>query len=128
MGRPYSVDLRERVVAAIESWMSTGAAAGQFWTGKVTACARARLKWATGRVVPPKQCKPKGSVLDAHADFILRLGCCRFHGHRVKVFWWDRRWTMERRTFSREYKLVAVMTCFVIPIRDSDTPAISCRG
>jgi transposase len=74
MGRPYSVDLRERVVAAIESWMSTGAAAGQFLTGKGTVYARARLKWATGRVVPPKKCKPRGSVLDPHADIILRLG------------------------------------------------------
>src|ERR1700674_3875294 len=30
-----------------------------------------RLKRATGDVRPAKQGKPKGSVLDAHADFIL---------------------------------------------------------
>lgn len=73
MGRPYSMDLRERVVAAIEGGMSTGEAADQFSIGKATAGAWARLKRATGSLAPPKQGKPKGSVLDAHADFILGL-------------------------------------------------------
>jgi transposase-like protein len=36
------------------------------------------------------------------------LGGCRVHGHRVKVFSWDRRWIMGRRTLSREYRLEAV--------------------
>lgn len=73
MGRPYSMDLRERVVAAIEGGMSTGEAADQFSIGKATAGAWARLKRATGSLVPPKQGKPKGLVLDANADFILGL-------------------------------------------------------
>jgi transposase len=71
MGRPYSMDLRERVVSAIEGGMSTRAAAARFSIGIATAGAWARLKRATGEVRPAKQGKPKGSVLDAHADFIL---------------------------------------------------------
>jgi transposase len=71
MGKPYSMDLRERVVAAIEGGMSTRAAAARFSIGIATAGAWARLKRATGAVRPAKQGKPKGSVLDAHADFIL---------------------------------------------------------
>src|SRR6202163_2719831 len=36
------------------------------------------------------------------------MACCRFRGHRVKVSWWNRRWIMERRKFTREFKLEAV--------------------
>jgi transposase len=65
------MDLRERVVAAIAGGLSTGEAARRFLIGKATAGAWARLKRATGEVRPAKQGKPKGSVLDAHAEFIL---------------------------------------------------------
>jgi len=71
MGKPYSVDLRERVVAAIEGGLSTGEAAKRFCVSKAAAGSWARLKRATGWVTPARQGKPKGSVLDAHADFIL---------------------------------------------------------
>jgi transposase len=71
MGKPYGVDLRERVVAAIEAGMSTGEAAKRFCVGKATAGAWARLKRTTGGVAPARQGKPKGSVLDPHADFIF---------------------------------------------------------
>jgi transposase len=71
MGKPYSMDLRERVVAAIENGISTRAAAARFSIGIATAGAWARLKRATGEVHPARQGKPKGSVLDAHAEFIL---------------------------------------------------------
>jgi transposase len=71
MGKPYSMDLRERVVAAIEGGVSTRQAAVQFSIGIATAGTWARLKRATGDVRPAKQGKPKGAVLDAHADFIL---------------------------------------------------------
>jgi transposase len=71
MGKPYSMDLRERVVAAIEGGMSTRQAAARFAIGIATAGTWARLKRATGDVRPAKQGKPKGSVLDAHADFIF---------------------------------------------------------
>ena len=71
MGKPYSLDLRERVVAAIEGGMSTHQAAARFSIGIVTAGTWARLKRSQGDVRPAKQGKPKGSVLDAHADLIL---------------------------------------------------------
>lgn len=73
MGKPYSMDLRQRVVAAIEGGMSTRAAAARFSIGIATAGAWARLKRAMGTVQPCKQGKPKGSVLDVHAEFILGL-------------------------------------------------------
>lgn len=73
MGKPYSMDLRERVIEAIESGESTGEAAKRFAIGKATAGAWSRLKRATGSVEPPRQGKPKASVLDAHAAFIFGL-------------------------------------------------------
>lgn len=73
MGRYYSLDLRERVVTAIEGGLSTSEAAQRFCIGKATAGAWARLKRATGSVAPSRQGKPKGSVLDPHEDFILGL-------------------------------------------------------
>ena len=51
--------------------MSTGQAAKRFSVSISAAGAWARLKRATGSVHPVKQGKPKGSVLDALADFIL---------------------------------------------------------
>jgi transposase len=71
MGKPYSQDLRERVVAAIDTGLSTGEAAKRFCVSKATAGVWARLKRATGGVTPAPQGRPKGSVLDAHADFIF---------------------------------------------------------
>jgi len=73
MGKPLSMDLRERVIGAIEGGLSTRRAAARFSIGIATAGAWARLKRATGAVVPAKQGKPKGSVLDAHTDFIFAL-------------------------------------------------------
>jgi transposase len=73
MGKPYSVDLRERVIAAIEGGMSTRQAAARFSIGIATAGTWSRLKRAKGEVTPARQGKPKGSVLDAHAGFICGL-------------------------------------------------------
>ena len=73
MGKPYSLDLRERVIAAIEGGLSTRQAAARFSIGIATSGAWARLKRANGVVAPARQGKPKGSVLDAHADFIFDL-------------------------------------------------------
>ena len=69
MARAYSLDLRERVVAAIEEGLSTHQAVARF----STAGSWARLKRLQGDVRPGRQGKPKGSVLDAHADFILSV-------------------------------------------------------
>jgi transposase len=71
MGKPYSLDLRERVVAALEGGMSAAQAAARFSIGKATAGAWGRLKRSQGDVRPAKQGKPTGSVLDAHEAFIL---------------------------------------------------------
>lgn len=71
MGKPYSLDLRERVVAAIEGGMSTRRAAALFSVSIAAAGEWGRLKRSQGNVRPAKQGKPKGSVLDAHAEFIL---------------------------------------------------------
>jgi len=73
MGRPLSMDLRERVIAAIEGGMSTRQAAARFSIGIATAGTWARMKRAKGAVTPARQGKPKGSVLDLHADFIGAL-------------------------------------------------------
>lgn len=71
MARAYSMDLRERVVEAIEGGMSTRQAAAAFSIGIATAGAWARRKRVLGDVHPGRQGKPIGSVLDAYADFVL---------------------------------------------------------
>lgn len=73
MGRPLDIDLRRRVVAAIEAGMSTGAAARRFAVSKAAAGAWARLKRATGDVQPKPQGSGTGSILDPHEAFILGL-------------------------------------------------------
>ena len=73
MGKPLSMDLRERVMEAVEGGMSTRQAAARFSIGIATAGSWARLKRAKGSVAPARQGKPKGSVLDPHADFIRDL-------------------------------------------------------
>ena len=71
MGRPYSLDLRERVVTALESGMSTRQAAARFSVSIAAVGEWGRLKRAQGDVRPAKQGKPAGSVLDAHGEFIF---------------------------------------------------------
>jgi len=71
MGKPYSLDLRERVVSALEGGLSTRQAAARFSVGIATAGEWGRLKRSQGDVRPARQGKPKGSVLDRHAEFIL---------------------------------------------------------
>lgn len=73
MGKPLDVDLRRRVVAAIEAGMSTGAAAERFDVSKAAAGAWARLKRATGDVAPKPQGSGGGSVLDPYGSVILGL-------------------------------------------------------
>lgn len=73
MGKPLGVDLRRRVVAAIEGGLSTREAAERFSVSKAAAGAWARLKRATGDVAPKPQGSPEGSRLDVHEGFILAL-------------------------------------------------------
>lgn len=71
MGKPYSLDLRERVVTALEDGLSTRQAAARFSVSISAVGECGRRKRARGNVLPAKQGKPAGSVLDAHAEFIL---------------------------------------------------------
>ncbi len=73
MGKPLSMDLRERVIEAVEGGMSTRQAAARFSIRIAAAGSWARLKRAKGSVAPTRQGKPKGSVLNPHADFIREL-------------------------------------------------------
>lgn len=73
MARAYGIDLRRRVIAAIEAGLSTRAAARRFAIGESTAGAWYRHWCTTGTYEPCRQGKPSGSVLDAHAAFILGL-------------------------------------------------------
>jgi transposase len=61
------------VVEAIEGGLSSREAARRFCVGIATAGDWHRLWRATGDVQPGRQGQPKGSKLDAHADFILGL-------------------------------------------------------
>lgn len=73
MARAYSLDLRQRVIDAIEGGLSTREAALRFAIGKATAGAWHRLWRRTGDVRPGRQGNPGGSKLDAHEGFILDL-------------------------------------------------------
>lgn len=73
MARAYSLDLRQRVVEAIEAGLSSRQAARRFTIGIATAGAWHRLWRRTGDVRPGRQGKPKRSKLDAHEAFVLGL-------------------------------------------------------
>jgi len=73
MARAYSLDLRQRVVDAIEEGLSSREAARRFAIGIATAGAWHRLWRRTGDVQPGRQGKPKRSRLDAHEEFVLGL-------------------------------------------------------
>jgi transposase len=73
MSRGYSIDLRERVIAAIEGGMSRRGAARHFLIGESSAikwCAR----WlATGSFAEKPGVKLNSSPLDAHTPWLLAL-------------------------------------------------------
>lgn len=73
MARAYSVDLRKRVVEAIDGGLSTREAARRFSIGISTSGAWYRAWRLSGRLEPGRQGKPKISKLDAHEAFILAL-------------------------------------------------------
>ena len=73
MGRPYSLDLRERVVAAVEKGgMSARQAAGQFGVGASTAIRWVGRSRKTGSVSPGKMGghKPK-AIAGEHRVWLL---------------------------------------------------------
>lgn len=74
MGRPYSLDLRERVVAAVEKGgISRRGAAGQFGVGISTVITWVRRFRATGSVAPGKMGghKPK-AIAGEHRIWLLQ--------------------------------------------------------
>lgn len=73
MGRFYGLDLRRRVVEAIDGGLSARAAAARYCVAASTAITWHRHWRQEGRLEPERQGKPKGSKLDAHAAFILDL-------------------------------------------------------
>jgi putative transposase len=74
MGKPYSIDLRERVVAAVKTGgLSCHQAAKQFGIGVNTAITWMRRLRETGSVAPGKMGghKPK-AISGAHRDWLLQ--------------------------------------------------------
>ena len=72
MVRPCGIELRQRVVGAIDSGMSARAAA------RFSVAPSSAIKWhqqwrAEGSLDPARQGQPPGSKLDAHEAFILGL-------------------------------------------------------
>ena len=68
----YSGDLRSRVIKAAVDGISARQAAARFGVGVSTAIVWIRRFRANGEAAR-RQGKPRGSRLDAHADFILAL-------------------------------------------------------
>lgn len=73
MARAFGLDLRRRVVEAIDGGMSARAAAARFSVGISTAISWHRRWREMGSLEPGRQGKPAGSKLDAHEAFILDL-------------------------------------------------------
>lgn len=73
MVKPFSMDLRSRVVAAIEAGESHRSVAKRFSLGISTVGHWYRRKQRTGSVAPAQMGPPEGSKLEAHEDFILGL-------------------------------------------------------
>ena len=73
MGRCYSLDLRGRVIEAIDGGMSARGAAARFSIGEATAI-RWHRRWRdTGSYAPDRQGQRYGSKLDGHEAFIRAL-------------------------------------------------------
>lgn len=73
MARAYGLDLRSRVVEAIDGGLSARGAAARFSVGISTAINWHRRWRETGSLEPGRQGKPARSKLDAHEVFILDL-------------------------------------------------------
>ncbi len=75
MAVALSLDLRRRVVAALEDGLSIRKAGRRFCVGEATA-GRWHRQWrATGSLEPKRQGGRSGSVLDAHEDLLLSMAC-----------------------------------------------------
>lgn len=73
MVRPYGIELRRRVIDAIDGGMSARAAAARFSVAP-SSVVKWHQQWrAEGSLEPGRQGQPPGSKLDAHEAFILGL-------------------------------------------------------
>ena len=72
MPKPYSLDLRERVVRAVEAGASCHEAAAAFEVG-VSSAIRWVARWRRTGSVAAKPMGGKRSPLDAHKDWLLAL-------------------------------------------------------
>lgn len=73
MSRAYSVDLRRRVIEAVQGGLSAHQAAERFAIGHSTAVLWVRRFREYGERGPRKMGKPPGSRLDPHAQYLLTL-------------------------------------------------------
>ena len=73
MGRWYGLELRHRVVEAINGGLSARAAAERFSVAPSTAINWYRQWREKGSLEPARQGQPTGSKLDVHEAFILGL-------------------------------------------------------
>ena len=89
----YSVDLRERVLAAVAAGQSARGAAARFGIGPATASRGVRRWRETGERTARKQGHPPGSKLDAHAPYLLELVVTQVDLTRAEV---QRRLARER--------------------------------
>ena len=73
MGYAYGLDLRCRVIEAVEGGLSARGAAARFSVAASTAINWHRQWRETGSLEPARQGQPPGSKLDPHEAFILAL-------------------------------------------------------
>ena len=73
MGKPYSLDLRERIVGYVEDGHSARSAAGVFGVSPSTAVRLAAAHRRDGNIAPKAQGRAPGTAgkLAAHMDFLL---------------------------------------------------------
>lgn len=70
MARPYSIDLRERVVSAVASGETCRAVAARFGVAVSSVVKWSQRHRATGSVAPGKMGGHRKWVLEPHRDFI----------------------------------------------------------
>ena len=73
MGRPYSEDLRERIVRAVVNGLSRREAARRFEVSPSCVVKLLRQWCETGSILPAPIGAPKRSKLDVHAEWLLSL-------------------------------------------------------
>ena len=75
MGKPYSVDLRERIVCYVLSGHSARAAARVYGVGASTAIRLVAAHRARGSVAPKRQGRAPGTAgkLAPHMDFLIEV-------------------------------------------------------